>query len=120
MAPLRPDPTPGGHPRPVRAPLLLRMRGGRSHERLRVQRQANRFGVRLRAVFGSDIGHRDVTDMGRVVAEAYEQVDRGLLTEEDCRDFSFGNARRAPRRDRPGLLPGNTSGGRGGGISAER
>ena len=53
--------------------------------------KANRFGARLRAVFGSDIGHWDVTDVGHVVTEAYGQVERGLLTKEDFRDFTFAN-----------------------------
>jgi len=50
------------------------------------------FGARLRAVFGSDIGHYDVPDMARVVEEAWELVERGLLDEESFRDFAFGNA----------------------------
>ncbi len=63
--------------------------------------KANRSGVRLRAVFGSDIGHWDVTDVGQVVTEAYEQVERGLLTEEDFRDFTFAN----PVRLHAGMTP---------------
>ncbi len=54
-------------------------------------REANPFGVPLRAIFGSDIGHWDVTRMNEVVAEAYEQVERGVLAEEDFRHFVFVN-----------------------------
>ena len=55
-------------------------------------RKVNPFGVRLNAMFGSDIGHWDVPDMREVVKEAYEQVEEELMSEEDFRDFVFTNA----------------------------
>ncbi len=51
----------------------------------------NPFGARLKAIFGSDIGHWDVPDITEVVEEAYELVEEGLLKEEDFRDFTFTN-----------------------------
>ncbi len=51
----------------------------------------NPFGARLRAVFGSDVGHFDVPDMKEVLAEAHELVDNGVMTDEDFRDFMFTN-----------------------------
>ncbi len=51
----------------------------------------NPYGARLKATFGSDIGHHDVPDMTEVVDEAYEMVERGLMTEDDFRDFVFVN-----------------------------
>jgi predicted TIM-barrel fold metal-dependent hydrolase len=54
--------------------------------------QANPMRARLNAIFSSDIGHFDVPDMTAVVPEAYELVEHGLLTDEDFRDFTFGNA----------------------------
>ena len=51
----------------------------------------NAFGVKLQASLGSDIGHFDVTDMTKVLPEAYELVEDGLMTTEDFRDFSFVN-----------------------------
>ena len=51
----------------------------------------NPFGARLNALFGSDIGHWDVPDMRNVVAEAYELVEEGHITEDDLRDFTFAN-----------------------------
>ncbi len=51
----------------------------------------NPFGARLNAIFSSDIGHWDVTDITSVVAEAFEFVEKNLLTEEDFRDFTFTN-----------------------------
>ncbi len=54
--------------------------------------KANPFDARMRIVLGSDIGHWDVPDMKGVVVEAYEQVERGRLTEDDFREFAFSNA----------------------------
>jgi len=54
-------------------------------------RKANPFGARLGAVFGSDIGHFDVPDMTKVLHEAYELVEDGLITADDFRDFVFTN-----------------------------
>ena len=53
--------------------------------------RVNSHGARLKAVFSSDIGHFDVPDMTAVVPEAYELVDKGLLSEEDFRDFMCAN-----------------------------
>jgi predicted TIM-barrel fold metal-dependent hydrolase len=53
--------------------------------------RANPFEVKLHAIMGSDIGHFDVADMTEVLAEAHELVDKGLLAEDDFRDFVFGN-----------------------------
>ena len=52
-------------------------------------RNVNPFGVQLRATLGSDLGHWDVPDMREVVEEAHEMVDRGLITEDDFRRFTF-------------------------------
>ena len=43
-------------------------------------------------MLSSDIGHWDVPDMREVVAEAYELVEDGLISEDDFRDFAFTNA----------------------------
>jgi hypothetical protein len=47
--------------------------------------------VRLRAVFGSDIGHWDVPLMEEVLEEVYEPLDEGIVTAADLRDLVFGN-----------------------------
>ncbi len=46
---------------------------------------------KVRAMFGSDVGHWDVTDVGDVVVEAWELVEDGLITEDDFREFAFWN-----------------------------
>jgi predicted TIM-barrel fold metal-dependent hydrolase len=48
-------------------------------------------GRRLNAVFSSDVGHWDVTDMRDVLHEAHELVDDGLLGAEDFERFVFRN-----------------------------
>ena len=53
--------------------------------------RVNPFGARLSVLFSSDIGHWDVPDMREVVEEAYELVEKSLITEEDFRDFVFTN-----------------------------
>ena len=47
--------------------------------------------AKVKATFGSDIGHWDVQRMNHVLEEAYEMVEDGLATEEGFRDFTFTN-----------------------------
>lgn len=56
--------------------------------------KVNPFGAKLRAVFSSDIGHWDVPDMTEVTEEAYELVEKGVMAEEDFREFVFVNPTR--------------------------
>ena len=66
----------------------------------------NHFGLKLNAVLGSDIGHWDVPDMKKVMVEAYELVEDGLMTEEDFRAFSFGNVVRMHKGMNPDFFKG--------------
>jgi predicted TIM-barrel fold metal-dependent hydrolase len=54
----------------------------------------NPTGARLRPIFGSDISHWDVPDMTEPVEESYELVERGVLTEDQFREFVFLNPAR--------------------------
>ena len=56
--------------------------------------KVNPMGVRLQAMFGSDIAHWDVPDMAGVLGEAWEMVEHELFTEADFRDFVFANPAR--------------------------
>jgi hypothetical protein len=54
--------------------------------------RVNPMNARLKAMFSSDIGHWDVPDATKVLAESYGFVEKGLMTPADYRDFVFGNA----------------------------
>jgi predicted TIM-barrel fold metal-dependent hydrolase len=58
---------------------------------LAFDRRLHHMGVKLQAVFGSDLGHWDVLDPRKVLSEAWELVEHGLITEEDFRDFVCTN-----------------------------
>jgi predicted TIM-barrel fold metal-dependent hydrolase len=66
----------------------------------------NRFGMRLNAIFSSDIGHFDVPDMTRVVEEAYELVEDGAMNAEDFRDFASDNTIRLHGQMNPDFWKG--------------
>jgi hypothetical protein len=66
----------------------------------------NPFGARLAAMLGSDIGHWDVPEMNRVLAEAHRLVERELLTPDDFRDFAFANAVRLHGEMNPHFFDG--------------
>ncbi|MCZ6872801.1 MAG: amidohydrolase family protein [bacterium] len=55
------------------------------------RRNHNPMGARLKALFGSDIGHFDVPNMAHVVPEAYQLVEQELMTDDDFRDFMLTN-----------------------------
>jgi hypothetical protein len=50
--------------------------------------KVNPYGAKVRAMFGSDVGHWDVTD---VVVEAHELVEDELISEVDFKEFMFWN-----------------------------
>jgi Amidohydrolase len=50
------------------------------------------FDAKLCALYGSDLGHWDVPEMAEAAEEAYELVERGVLSEADFRDIVFTNA----------------------------
>jgi len=63
-------------------------------------------GARLNAMFASDIGHWDVPDMRRVLVEAWELVDDGLLDADEFRDFTCGNVVRMLTAGNPEFFAG--------------
>jgi predicted TIM-barrel fold metal-dependent hydrolase len=66
------------------------------------------YGAKLNVVFGSDIGHWDVTDMTTVLAEAHELVEHGHVTPEGFRAFTFDNAVKLHGRHRPDFFRGTS------------
>jgi len=53
--------------------------------------RVNPLGLKLNALFGSDIAHWDVPDVREVVPESYELVEEGLIGASDYRAFVFEN-----------------------------
>jgi predicted TIM-barrel fold metal-dependent hydrolase len=50
------------------------------------------FDAKLKPLYGSDIGHWDVTDMSEIVEEAYELLEHGLIGERELQSLLFDNA----------------------------
>jgi predicted TIM-barrel fold metal-dependent hydrolase len=68
--------------------------------------KANKLGVKLKAMFSSDLGHWDVVDFGEILSETYEQVEKGLMTDEDFQDFVFTNPATFATRLNPDYFKG--------------
>ena len=66
----------------------------------------NPFGAQLHAMLGSDIGHFDVENMAQVLPEAYRQVEKGLMTGDNFRDFVFTNPARFWGETNPDFFAG--------------
>jgi predicted TIM-barrel fold metal-dependent hydrolase len=64
------------------------------------------LGARINALFSSDIGHFDVVDMRDPLPEAHELVEEGHITDDDFRDFVFGNAVRLWGTQNPRFFEG--------------
>jgi predicted TIM-barrel fold metal-dependent hydrolase len=65
-----------------------------------------RMGMRLRPVFSSDFTHFDVPDFREVIPEAFEMVEKGFVTEQDFREFTFTNAACLHTRNNPDFFKG--------------
>jgi hypothetical protein len=61
---------------------------------------------RLRPIFSSDVGHFDVVDMSRVLEEAYELVEDGLIDAAELREFLFTNPLRLHTALNPDFFKG--------------
>ena len=68
--------------------------------------RGNPFGARLNAIFSSDIGHFDVIDFRDPLRQAHELVDKGLITDDDFRDFTFANSVRLWGTQNPRFFDG--------------
>ena len=73
---------------------------------LSFDRQRMPYGIRLNAIFASDIGHWDVPDMREILPEAWELVEKGLLSREDFRHFTCGNVVRLMTAANPRFFEG--------------
>jgi len=69
-------------------------------------RRMNPFGAKLKAIFSSDIGHWDVTDMEEVLEEAYELVEHELLDRAQFREYVFAHPVELHAGMNPGFFKG--------------
>jgi hypothetical protein len=67
---------------------------------------SNAFGAEFKPMLGSDISHFDVPDFAAVLPEAYEMVEKGILTPEQFRKFTFGNVTELLTRADPDFFVG--------------
>jgi hypothetical protein len=53
--------------------------------------KANPLGVKINAIYSSDVGHWDVPDLTHVLAESWALVEQGVITEADFKAWTFDN-----------------------------
>ena len=68
--------------------------------------RVNPLGATVPAFIGSDIGHWDVPTFGHPLQEAYEQIQHGLLSADQFKEFTFSNAIRFYAGDRIDFFAG--------------
>lgn len=56
--------------------------------------KANPLGVKINAIYSSDVGHWDVPDLTEVLAESHALVDQGAISEADFKAWVFENPHR--------------------------
>ena len=66
----------------------------------------NHFGAKLKAFFGSDIGHWDVEDIRDCVPDAYKNVEKELFSDQDFEDFMFRNPVELYTKQNPNFFAG--------------
>ncbi|BCL36590.1 amidohydrolase family protein [Nostoc sp. MS1] len=53
--------------------------------------KANPLGVKINAIYSSDVGHWDVPDLTAPLAESWDLVREGVITEDDFKSYVFAN-----------------------------
>ncbi|MBD3887256.1 amidohydrolase family protein [Phormidium tenue FACHB-886] len=53
--------------------------------------KANPLGVKINAIYSSDVGHWDVPDLTTPLAESWELVQEGVISEADFKAYVFSN-----------------------------
>lgn len=66
----------------------------------------NPLGVKTKAIWSSDIGHWDVPDLTEPLAESWDLVEQGVISEEDFKALVFGNPYRFYTEANPNFFAG--------------
>ncbi|PZQ00192.1 MAG: amidohydrolase [Variovorax paradoxus] len=67
-------------------------------------------GVKINAIWSSDVGHWDVPEFTEPLAETWDLVEQGLLSAQDFRAFTFGNPLRFYTEANPHFFDGTAVG----------
>jgi hypothetical protein len=68
--------------------------------------KANPLGVKINAIYSSDVGHWDVPDITLPLAESWELVQEGVLSEADFKAYVFENPYRLYTEANPNFFKG--------------
>lgn len=66
----------------------------------------NSLGVKTKAIWSSDIGHWDVPDLTEPLAESWDLVEQGVISEDDFKALVFGNPYRFYTEANPNFFAG--------------
>lgn len=67
-------------------------------------------GVKINAIWSSDVGHWDVPEFTEPLAETWDLVEQGVLSAQDFRAFTFGNPLRYYTEANPHFFDGTAVG----------
>jgi hypothetical protein len=68
--------------------------------------KANPLGVKINAIYSSDVGHWDVPDLTQVLAESYALVEQGVISEADYHAWTFENPYKLYTEANPNFFKG--------------
>lgn len=68
----------------------------------------NPLGVKTKAIWSSDIGHWDVPDLTEPLAESWDLVEQGVISEDDFKALVFGNPYRFYTEANPNFFAGTS------------
>jgi Amidohydrolase len=72
--------------------------------------RANPLGVKINAIYSSDVGHWDVPDLRQVLAESRSLVEQGAISESDFKAWVFDNPYRFYTEANPSFFEGTAVG----------
>ncbi|MBF2047101.1 MAG: amidohydrolase family protein [Elainella sp. C42_A2020_010] len=68
--------------------------------------KANPLGVKINAIYSSDVGHWDVPDLTSPLAESWELVEEGVISEADFKAYVFSNPYKLYTEANPNFFKG--------------